>query len=177
MAYTIPDVHVEQSDDALKIVLPAQRKPLWLLIYSIILVVWVAGLIWGIVFTIVDVAFSGERFAIVFTIMMLIWLYIWYRLGRVVWSQWQYYAASREILFIEPDRLVIRRPVATLGTTDAYDKSYVSPFYYSAEESCPGFGYGNRQTYFGRGLHEESAQLLVGALNELFFESDYDDDE
>lgn len=177
MLPNIPDVHFEQSDDTLKILLPVQRKPLWLLVYSIILIVWVAGLIWGIVFTIRDVAFSGERFTFAFTIMMLIWLYIWYRLGRIVWKQWQYYAAPREILFVEADRLIIRKPVFTLGITDAYDIGYVSPFYYSEEESCPGFQYGSTQIYFGRGLDVDSARSLVKTLNEVCFESDYDDDE
>jgi hypothetical protein len=171
----IHDVHFEQTQDRVKVVLPTQRRPLWLLTYSVLLLVWVVCLIWGIIFIVRDVAFSGERFAIVFTIMMLIWLYIWYRLGRILWQGWQQYAARREILFIEGDRLIIRKPVSTLGITDAYDIGYVSPFYYSEEESCPGFEYGSRRIYFGRGLDESSAQLLVKTLNDICF--DYDDDE
>ena len=171
----INNAHIEQTPDRVKVVLPTQRRPLWLLIYSILLLVWAAGLIWGVVFIIRDVAFSGERFAIVFTIMLLVWLYIWHRLGRIIWQQWQSYAARREILFIEPERLIIRKPVSVLGITDAYDIEHVSPFYYSEEESCPGFQYGSRRIYFARGLDESSAQQLVKTLNDICF--DYDDDE
>jgi hypothetical protein len=166
----IRDVHVEQMPDRLKVVLPVKRQPFWLLLFSLLLIVWLAGLIWGIVFTIRDIAFSGERFAIVFTIMMLIWLYIWYRLGRILWQQWQYFAATREILFFEKERLMIRRPVSMMGTTDAYDMGYVSPFFYSDEENSPGFTYGSRRVYFGRGLDELSAQNLVRAINERYFD-------
>lgn len=177
MLPTIRDVHFEQTPDKVKAVLPTQRKPLWLLTYTILLFVWTAGLIWGIVFTIRDVAFSGERFAVVFTIMLLIWLYIWYRLGRILWQQWQYYAARREILFIEPDRLIIRKPVSILGITEAYDIDHVSPFYYAEEESCSGFKYGSRRIYFARGIDELSAKLLVETLNDICFENEFNDEE
>ncbi|MFN2106753.1 MAG: hypothetical protein ACK2UJ_17900 [Candidatus Promineifilaceae bacterium] len=170
----IRDVHFEQTPERVKIVLPAQRRPLWLLVYSVLLVIWLVGLIWGIVFTIKDVAFSGERYAIVFTIMLLIWLYIWYRLGRLLWEQWQSFAARREILFVESDRLIIRRPVSLLGITDAFNMEHVSRFYFSEEELCPGFDYGSRRIYFGRGLDEPSARLLIKTLNEICF--DYGDD-
>ena len=169
------DIQIEKTLDRVKVVLPTQRRPLWLLIYSVLLIIWAACLIWGVVFIIRDVAFSGERYAIVFTIMLLIWLYIWYRLGKILWKQWQYYAARREILFIEPERLILRRPVSLLGITDAYDMNYVSPFYFSDQESCPGFDYGSRRIYFGQGLNQSSAQLLVKTLNQTFF--DYEDDE
>ncbi|MFN2134883.1 MAG: hypothetical protein ACK2UK_02960 [Candidatus Promineifilaceae bacterium] len=172
----IRNVHFEQSEDRIKIVYPAQRKPVWLSLYTILLIVWLIGLFWGIVFILRDVAFSGERFAIAFTIMLLVWLYIWYRLGRVVWQQWQYYAARREILYLEKDRLIIRRPVSLLGITDAYDMAYVSPFYFSSEENCPGFEYGSKRIYFARGLDEQSARRLVATLNEMQFGYDpYDE--
>jgi len=167
----IKDVQFEKADERLKIIFPTQRRPLWLLIYSILTLIWVAGLIWGITFIIRDVAFSGERYAIVFTIMLLIWLYIWYRLGRILWNQWQYYAARREILFIEPGRFIIRRPVSLLGITDAYDMEHISPFYYSDEEFCPGFDYGSRRIYFAQGLNESSGEQLVNFLNEILFDN------
>jgi hypothetical protein len=172
----IRDVHFEQTPERIKIVLPAQRQPLWLVVYTILLVIWLGGSIWGIVFTIRDVALSGERYAIVFTIMLLIWLYIWYRLGRLLWQQWQTFAARREILFIEADRFIIRRPVSVLGITDAFDMDHVSRFYYSEEESCPGFDYGSSRIYFGRGLEEPSARLLIKTLNEIGFDDTEDDE-
>jgi hypothetical protein len=173
----INDVHIEQTEDRTKVVLPTRRQLLPLLLFSFLLIVWIVCFIWGFVFIIRDVAFSGERYAIVFTIMLLIWLYIWYRLGRILWQQWQYYAAPREILFIEEDRLIVRRPVSVMGTTDAYDMDYVSRFYFSEEQSCPGFDYGSKRIYFGRGLNEQSSKKLVQAINELRFDYDFDDDE
>ena len=173
----INQVSFEETENRLKAILPVRRYWVWLLLFSLLLILWVVGLIWGIIFTIRDVAFSGERYAIVFTIMLLIWLYIWYRLGKVIWKQWQYYLATREILFIEKDRLIIRRPVSVLGITDAYDFDYVSPFFYSEEHHCPGFDYGKQRIYFGQGLEEEASQQLVEALNERYFDSFDDDDD
>jgi len=172
----IPDVQFEETPDRLKASLPVHRKWVWRALFSLLLLIWVAGFIAGIIFTIRDIAFSGERYAIVFTIMLLVWLYIWYRLGKIVWRQWQYYAASREILFIEKERLIVRRPVSILGITDAYDLGYVSPFFHSKEHGCPGFDYGNQRVYWGQGLNEESSQQLVQALNERFFNYADDDD-
>ncbi len=172
MPTEIENVDMEQAQEKTKIVVPTRRRPLWLLLYTVMLIVWAAGMIWGVLFTIRDIAFSGERYAIAFTIMMLIWLYIWYRLGRIVWQQWQYYAARREIIFIDEERLIIRRPVSKLGSTDAYDIDHVSPFYYSDEESCPGFQYGSRRIYFARGLHEQAAKELIELLDKLCFDDD-----
>ena len=171
----IRHVSLDESDDRLKVVLPVQRKWIWLLLFSLLLILWMVGLVWGIIFTIRDIAFSGERYAFVFTVMLLIWLYLWYRLGKILWKQWQYYVASREILFIDKERLIIRRPVSLLGITDAYDFDYVSPFFHSEEHSCPGFDYGKQRIYFGQGLTEEASQQLVNYLNGRYF-SYYDDD-
>ena len=165
----IQDVLFEESSDRLKIVLPLKRSWVWLLIYSILLLLWVAGFVWGLIFTIRDIAFSGQRYAIVFTIMLLVWLYIWYRLGKVVWRQWQLYFATREILFLDKTRLIVRRPVSILGITDAYDMAYVSPFFYSEERAAPGFDYGNQRVYLGANLSEQAARQLIGYLNDRFF--------
>lgn len=170
----IQDVLFEETADRLKVVMPVQRNWAWLLLYSVLLILWLAGLMWGLVFTVRDIAFSGERYAIVFTIMLLIWLYIWYRLGKIIWKQWQYHIATREILFLDKTMLIIRRPVSILGITDAYDMGYVSPFFYSVEHHCPGFDYGKQRIYLGRGLTEEASRKLVDYLNGRFFNV-YDD--
>jgi hypothetical protein len=173
----INQVSLEDTGDRLKATLPVRRNWPWLFLFSLMLILWVIGLIWGIIFTIRDIAFSGERYAIVFTIMLLIWLYIWYRLGKIVWKQWQYYVAGREILFIDKERLIIRRPVSLLGITDAYDFDYVSPFFHSEKHACPGFDYGKQRIYFGQGLPGESSRQLVNFLNERYFSAFYDDDD
>lgn len=175
----LPDIYqvgLEERDQYLKVVLPVRRNWAWLLLFSFLLILWVIGLVWGIIFTVRDIAFSGERYAIVFTIMLLIWLYLWYRLGKIIWKQWQYYVANREILFVDKERLIIRRPVSLLGITDAYDLDYVSPFFHSAEHGCPGFDYGKQRIYFGQGLSEQASQQLVGFLNKRTF-SNFDDDD
>ena len=176
MSPDIQDVLLEDTGDRLKVVMPLQRSWAWLLLYSLLLILWIAGLIWGLIYTIRDVAFSGERYAIVFTIMLLIWLYIWYRLGKIIWRQWQYYVATREILFLDKKMLIVRRPVSILGITDAYDMGYVSPFFYSEEHHCPGFDYGNQRIYLGRGLTGQASRELINYLNNRYF-SVYDDDD
>lgn len=172
----IYQVEFEENDEQLKAVLPIRRNWAWMILFTVLLILWIAGLIWGITFTVRDVAFSGERYAFVFTIMLLVWLYLWYRLGKTIWQQWQYYVASREILFIKQKMLIIRRPVSLLGITDAYDFDYVSPFFYSVEHQCPGFDYGNQRIYFGQGLTEQGSQQLVGFLNDRYFNT-VDDEE
>ena len=172
----IKQVSFAETPDRLKVTLPVHRNWVWLITLSLLLVLWTVGLIWGIIFTFRDIAFSGERYAFVFTVMLLVWLYLWYRLGKILWRQWQYYGASREILFIDQERLIIRRPVSILGITDAYDIAYVSPFFQSEEHKCPGFDYGNQRVYFGQGLSEEASQQLVNYLNKRYFNY-YDDEE
>ena len=165
----IRQVLFEETPDRLKVTLPVRRNWAWFLLFTLLLLLWFAGLIWGVIFTIRDAALSGERYAIVFTIMLLVWLYLWYRLGKIVWKQWKYYVAAREILFFEKDLLIIRRPVSVLGITDAYDFDFVSPFFHSDENRCPGFDYGNQRIYFGQGLEAESSQQLVQVLNARYF--------
>jgi hypothetical protein len=171
----INQVSFAETPDRLKVTLPVRRKWAWLTILSLLLILWTVGLIWGIIFTFRDIAFSGERYAFVFTVMLLVWLYLWYRLGKILWQQWQYFVASREILFIDGERLIIRRPVSVLGITDAYDFAHVSPFFQSEEHSCPGFDYGNQRIYFGLGLTEAAGEKLVDYLNKRYFNY-YDDD-
>jgi signal transduction histidine kinase len=170
----IEGIIIEESNDRLKVVLPIKRNRLLFGLFSIMLVIWAAMFIIALVFTIRDVAFSGERFAFVFTIMLLVFMVILYYLGRLVWKQWQYVAANREILFVDEETLIVRRPVSILGLTDAYDMKYVSPFYYSEKNSCPAFNYGHRHVYFGRDLLDGQINELLTMLNGRYF-PDYDD--
>jgi hypothetical protein len=165
----IGDVVFEQMEERLKIVLPEPRNWLVVGLFSLLLVVWLVGLVWMLIFTFRDVMGAGERFTFAFSVMMLIWLYIWYRLGRVVWDRWQYYVANREILFINDEELIVRRPVSILGLTDVYGMDHVSPFYYSDKHHCPAFDYGYQHVYFGHKLTEGEASALVGFLNGRFF--------
>ena len=86
------------------------------------------------------------------------------------WDLFDDWCLRFEILFIDKERLIIRRPVSILGITDAYDWSYLSPFFHSPEHECPGFDYGNQRVYFGQGLGKQSSQQLVQSLNERYFD-------
>jgi len=168
-------IKFEETPEWLKIVLPVRRNWILFVLFTVLLVVWIVMLVVGSVFTIRDVAMSGESFAFVFTVMLLVLLFILFRFGRVLWGQWQYYTANREILYVNKDQLIVRRPVSILGITDAYDMSHVSPFYYSEKHHCPTFDYAYQHVYFGRDLERDEAHRLVGYLNERYFPN-FDDD-
>lgn len=166
-------IELEETPEWLKIVLPIRRNWILFILFTILLAVWLVMLVVGTVFMVRDVAMSGEPFAFAFTVMLLVLLLILFRFGRVLWSQWQYYAANREILFVNEDQLIVRRPVSILGMTDAYDMSHVSHFYYSEKHHCPAFDYAYQHVYFGRHLEPDEAHRLISYLNECYFpESD-----
>jgi len=168
-------IEFEETPEWLKIVLPVRRNWILFVLFTILLVVWMVMLVMGIVFMVRDVAMSGESFAFVFTVMLLALLFILFRFGRVLWGQWQYYTANREILFVNKDQLIVRRPVSILGITDAYDMNHVSPFYYNEKHQCPTFNYAFQHVYFGRDLERDEAQKLITFLNERYFPN-HDDD-
>lgn len=177
MLAEIQDIQIEQTPERLKVVLPIKRRWGLLLLFTALVLIWVTGLIWGIKYTIWDIALSGERFAFWFTLMLLAWLFIWYRLGKIVWKQWQYYTANREILFIDQETLTVRRPVSFMGITDAYDMEHVTPFYFYDEKNCLAFAYGSQRIDFGYDLNPETAHKLAMALNEIYFPPLDDEDE
>lgn len=175
MTLNIDGVTLEENLERLKIVIPIRYKWPFLLVYSVLLVVWAGMLIYGLIFTI-QIAFSGERFAFWFTFFLLLLLFILYRLGRSIWRQWQFYVANREILFLFEDHMVVRRPVSLLGITTAYDREYIRPFYYDKDQHSAAFEYGNRYVLLGSGLPEVDAHRLVSFLNDRYF-PDFDEDE
>lgn len=176
MLPSIENIQFEENKERLKIVLPVKKQWIYLVLYSIMLLLWVGMFIYGLIFT-WQIAFSGERFAFVFTVMLVGLLYILFRLGKVVWGQWQYYAAYREILFIHQEMLIVRRPVSIVGITTAYDRAHVTPFYYSDKHSCPAFDYGHQHVYFGHDLLADPAKRLIGYLNARYYpHRDEDDD-
>ena len=111
----------------------------------------------------------GLSSSFVLTIILLIWMVIWLWFGRFLWSRWQYHAASREILFVDDEQLVVRRPVSILGLTWVYDISHISGLYYSEQHGCPAFDYAYQHVYFGHQLDEAQAKLVVNELNRRFF--------
>ncbi len=179
MAMSFPKIGnltFEQTAERLKVVIPLRRNWLLFALFTVSVLVWVAMALVVLVFIIRDVIPQRERYTFVLVVMMLVWLVIWYYLGKVIWQQWQYYAADREILFIGQDVLMVRRPVSLLGITDAYDMKHVNPFYFSEKHRCPTFDYGSQRIYFGRVLSESDARSLIRFLNSRFFPDTLDEE-
>ena len=164
----IDGITFSENNGRLQITIPQKRH--WILfgLYSVMLIVWIGLFIGAVIYT-WRIAFSGERYAGGFTFLLLIFLFLLYRLGKIVWKQWQYYAASREILFIDDALLIIRRPVSLAGLTDAYDMKHISHFYYSGRYDTPAFEYGQRKIFFAQDLGETRGRQLVGVLNGRYF--------
>lgn len=176
MIPSIENIEFEENKERLKVVLPVKTHWVYLLLYSVMLLAWVGMVVYGLIFT-VQMAFSGERFAFVFTVMLVLLFYPLYRLGKMIWGQWQYYAANREILFVYKEMLIVRRPVSIFGITTASDRAHVTPFYFSEKHNCPAFDYGHQHVYFGNDLPADPAARLIGYLNARYYPQYDEDDE
>ena len=178
MLEDIGRITLEDQPEWLKIVMPIKRNWLLFVVFSAALVVWLAFVVGMVLFLIRDVIMAGERFAFAFAVILLIWLAIWLWVGKIVWRRWQYYAANREIMFINQERLILRRPVSIWGLTDAFAMEHVRPFTVSQRHSCPTFDYGSQKVYFGASLTDAEAAQLTKTLNTRYFRGyDPDDDE
>lgn len=174
----IAGVTFEETPERLKVVLPVRRQWPYLLVYSVLMLTWLGATVWML--TLLFGVSRGDmsvRFLIVWVIILLIWAYLWYRLGSFVWRWWQYFAATREILLVSQATLIVRRPLSLLGVTDAYAMEHVSPFYYSEKNRAVAFDYGSRGGLFGLGLERLAAQELINVLNRRFFPNALDDDD
>lgn len=174
----ISNVHFEQTAERLKIVLPLKRNWFLVVLYTVLMLAWLVMLAGGILFMIREAALSGQRYAFVFTTMIIVLLLVLYRLGRrAVWLPWQSLLATREILFINKEELIVRRPVSLLGTTDFYDMAHVGPFFYLEEQRAIAFPYGQFRTEFGHSLARPEAERLIVTLNERYFPNRDEEDE
>lgn len=165
----IGTLEIEEDQERLKIILPLKRNRLLLSLFSLLIVVWLAMTV------AIIAAMLREHYTWLLNLMLLIWLGIWAWFGRVLWRRWQFFAAGREILFINHERLILRRPLSLLGPTDAYDMKHVTPFYRSDLHSCPTFDYAFQHVYFGQSLPVDEATQLIAALNRRFFAEDEED--
>lgn len=166
----IEKIQFDTVDERLKVVMPVERNWPFFGVYTVLLVTWVGVTGWMLVLLFgISISELTTQFLIVWAIILLIWAYVWYRLGRMVWRWWQYYASTREVLFIDSDVLIVRRPLSLLGVTDAYGMEYVSPFYYSEKHEAVAFDYGSRGGLFGSGVGREEAQQLIDFLNRRFY--------
>ena len=163
----MPDNEVvtfEEANGRLKVVIPV-RFNWWLFgLYSLVIIVWLAMLVTVLVYLL-----RGLSSSFVLTIILILWLIVWFWFGRFLSGRWQYQAANREILFIDGEQLILRRPVSIFGLTNSYDIRHVSAFYFSERHACPTFDYAFTHVYFGQNLAEEQALELIDRLNQMCF--------
>lgn len=166
-------LQIEEDDQRLKIVLPLKRQWPGFVAYSLLLAIWIGFL--GLFVTYLFRPPLGDAVSTAYRIgwrlLILVWLIIWGRyLGRYILRGWQFYAANREILFINQQLLIIRRPVSIFGLTDAYDMQYVSPFYRHERSLSLAFQYGKtNHILFSLGLSASDQAVLLSYLNQRFF--------
>jgi hypothetical protein len=154
----------EQRPEWLKVTLPGQRNSALFALYSLLLIIWAAALVIVVGYVLREPGFGWVNIALV-----LLWALLWLWFGRSLWRAWQYHAATRELLFINREQLIVRRPVSILGPTQSYDMAHVTPFYFSPKHGCPAFDYAFQHVYFGQGLPATIGQELVVELNRRFF--------
>jgi hypothetical protein len=156
-----------EYDEALersKVTISLRRRWGALILYTMVMVVWIA-----MIFVYLGYLIGGYSTSIVLTILVLFWLIIWLVFGRLLWKRWQYHVAGREILFIDREQVIIRRPVSILGITTAYDMDHVSPMYYSDKHGCPAFDYAYLHVFFGQDLPSQEADELIEVINSRWF--------
>lgn len=164
----ITGVHFEQTPTRLKIVLPIKRHWVYLSLYSALMIIWIGMMVWGLVYSTRILFLRDEppfcvyyhapchaRYSVFF--------------GRILRRQWAAYFSNREILFINNEELILRRPVSMWGNTDVYDMQHVTPLYVDELRAMIGFEYGHRQIYLAEGLTGEARNALAGFINEVYF--------
>jgi hypothetical protein len=157
-------IQISEEADRLKVVIPERINWFILGLYSVALVAWLAML--AVIMFYLTRGFSTN---LVLIILLVIWIGVWLMFGRFLWKRWQNQAANREILFIDGEQLILRRPVSLLGLTNSYDFQHVSPFYYSDRHHCVAFDYAYLHVYFGQGISREQADSLINGLNSRYF--------
>lgn len=164
----ISDVHFEQTPERLKVALPLRRKWPFLILYSILALTWLGMMAWGVIY-LVQILFSGQRYRFLFGLIIIIMLLVLFRFGKFLMRQWAHYLSNREILFINREELIVRRPVSIWGNTDVYDMAFVTPFYETKSPEALAFDYGYRHIYLGEALTADARQALRRHLNQTYF--------
>ena len=168
---------IEESESWQKFVMPAKRNWGMFLFYSAAMLVWAGMMIYIFIglfrpFPITR-PFSSN---LVWRLILIGWLLVWYFFARrYLWRIWQYYAATREILLINEDEFIIRRPVSLLGITDVYDMKHIQTVEYDADKQTSNFHYGVRRIPFGKALTAAEGQALVATLNHRYFPDSEDE--
>ncbi len=161
----------DENPDRVKITIPLKVNWVVFGAHALALAVWLV-----MVGLVVVYLFRGLSNSLVLTALILLWMLIWLWFGRFLFNRWQYYAANREILFIDEEQLIVRRPLSILGITNVYDINYVSAFYYSEKHNCVAFDYAYAHVFFGHSLDETAARAFITEINGRYF-PDEDDEE
>lgn len=164
----INGVHFEQTPGRLKIVLPARREWPYLIIYTVMVLIWLVMMVGGLIY-LVEILFSGAAYRFVFAVILLILLLVLFRFGRFLSREWARYVSNREVLFINKEEFIVRRPVSIWGNTDVYDMEHVTPIYARENQSALAFDYGYRHVIFGGGLSQDARNVLARYLNDVYF--------
>ncbi len=166
------DILVEYDDELerMKLTIRLRRKWAFIALYTISLIIWLTMLIVVLVYLL-----GGKSTSIILTLLLVMWMVVWLSFGRFLWKRWQFQFANREIIFIDHEQLIIRRPVSILGITYAYDMSHIGPFYISQHRHCPAFDYAYQHVYVGQDLSDKDADELVKILNERWFADSLDE--
>jgi len=177
-------IAIEEKPEWQKIVYPAERNWLALVVYSILLLIWLgmAGFMLVSLFGPFGVEGIGTTFIVAWRLLLIFWLGVWIWFAhRWLWRYWQYYAASREILFLNNEELILRRPVSLLGITDVYDRQHISHIAIEPRQKGLTFAYGTRTILFGLGLTPAERGELAAMINLRYFPhyeaEDEDEDE
>jgi hypothetical protein len=161
-------VTFEEGLERLKVIIPLRTNWPLLLLFSLAMLIWLAMLLIVLVYLV-----RGMSTNFVLTILLILWMIVWFLFGRFLFARWQYFAASREILYVDEEQLILRRPVSILGLTTSYDINHITPFYFSDKHHCAAFDYAYLHVYFGRSINEEACLELINDLNQRYFPDNF----
>lgn len=166
------------TPEGLGITIPAERNVMMLLMVAF----WVAGWAVGEGIVVRQLFFSGPQRLDFGAVFLVLWLTGWTLGGFVAVRAWLWNAFGTERLVLRPATLAITRAVLGLGRERRYDLPGISNLRVvtsahggrarSAPRDQPpgggsvaiGFDYGGDTVYFGKGLDESEADLIVDRL-------------
>ena len=173
------NITIEEEEQWQKIVMPAEKNTGLFIFYTFCLVLWVVMM--GLMIYGLFQPFPIERpfvSNLVFRLLLLAWMGVWYWFARrFLWGFWQYYAANREILFINKEEFIVRRPVSLLGVTNVYDMKHIEAVYFDDKQKNPTMQYGVQPVKFGQALSPKEGVELISMLMHRHFPHLEEDEE
>jgi hypothetical protein len=173
------NILIEEEERWQKIIMPAEKSTPLFIFYSIAMILWAVSTVW-LIYQLFQPLSIDRPFTtnLVFRLIWISLLVTWYWFAkRFLWGFWQYYAANREILFINKEEFIIRRPVSLLGVTNVYDMKHIESLYYDDEKGSPTLQYGVQPVQFGQALSKQEGIELVSLLSHRHFPHLEDEEE